>query len=299
MAHTDVRLSELLRVYIDGIPLDLAARLLPARTRLDFGLGTHIRLHAAAQLRYSDKTVNKAEVKRQVSRVSYLGLMDSLESTVRKLNWKPAGTEWGDYYTASASHYTTGAFENKHQAVRQLIEQVTPGRVWDLGANTGEFSRLASQQGIPTVAFDIDPAAVELNYQACKKDKETHLLPLVLDLTNPSPGLGWANLERLSLAERGPVDAVLALALVHHIAISNNVPLPRLAAYLHQLSRWLIIEFVPKEDSQVQKLLATREDIFSEYHLAGFERAFSEVFTIYQSIPLQETGRVLYLMEAK
>lgn len=299
MAHSDVRLSQLLRVYIDGIPLDLTAHLLPARTRLDFGLGTHIRLHAAAQQRYSDKTINKADVKRRMSKVAFLGLMDSLESTVRKLNWKPSGTEWGDYYTASANHYSTVAFEHKRRAVEKFIKQISPHHVWDLGANTGEFSRLASQQGIATVAFDIDPAAVELNYQTCVQNGETHLLPLVLDLTNPSPGLGWDNQERMSLPERGPVDAILALALVHHLAISNNVPLPHLAAYLHQLGRWLIIEFVPKEDSQVQKLLATREDIFSEYNQAGFESAFSEYFTLHETVSLPETGRTLYLMETK
>ena len=299
MAHTDVRLSQLLRVYIDGIPLDLATRLLPTRTRLDFGLGAHIRLHAAAQQRYSDKTVKKTEVKRRMSRVAFQGLMDSLESAVRKLQWKPAGTEWGDYYTTSASHYTAAAFEHKRQVVERFIQRITPRCVWDLGANTGEFSRLASQQGIFTVAFDIDPAAVELNYQAVKQHKEAHLLPLILDLTNPSPSLGWANQERQALVERGPVDAVLALALVHHLAISNNVPLPHLAAYLRQLSRWLIIEFVPKEDSQVQKLLATRQDIFSEYTQAGFESAFAEYYKIHEAVPMPETQRVLYLMEVK
>ena len=299
MAHTDVRLNQLLRIYIDGIPLDLARRLLPGRTRLDFGLSAHIHLHAAAQQRYAGKAVDKTAVKRRMSRISFLGLMDSLESTVRKLQWKPAGTEWGDYYTASASHYTAEAFAQKRQVVQQFIERIAPGHVWDLGANTGEFSQLASQGGIPTAAFDIDPAAVEINYRNCKEKKETHLLPLLLDLTNPSPSLGWANQERLSLAERGPVDAVLALALVHHLAISNNVPLPHLAAYLSKLSRWLVIEFVPKEDSQVQILLATRQDIFPDYTPAGFEDAFAEFYTIHETVSLPGTLRVLYLMEAR
>jgi ribosomal protein L11 methylase PrmA len=299
MAHTDVRLSQLLRIYIDGVPLDLAARLLPHRTRLDFGLATHLHIHASAQKRYADKTVEKDAVKRRMSRVSFLGLMDSLDSTTRKLNWKPAGTEWGDYYTASSSHYTPAASEKKRLVVSQFIQRITPSRVWDLGANTGEFSRLASDTGIPTVAFDIDPAAVELGYQTVVKNKETHLLPLVLDLTNPSPGLGWSNHERLSLIERGPVDAVLALALIHHLAISNNVPLVQLAMFFRQLANWLIIEFVPKSDSQVQKLLATRQDIFPDYTTDGFENAFSPYFTLHEKVALEESPRILYLMEGR
>ncbi|HNT26000.1 MAG TPA: class I SAM-dependent methyltransferase [Anaerolineales bacterium] len=306
MAYTDVRLNQLLRIYIDGVPLDLAVRLLPGRTRFDLGLATHIHLHAVAQQRYADKAVpvgqtaeKKPAARAGMSKLSFQGLMDSLESTTRKLKWKAAGTEWGDYYAASAGHYSSGAFEHKHQLVGQFLERIQPQRVWDLGANTGEFSRLASERSIPTVAFDIDPAAVEQNYQACKTNKETHMLPLVMDLTNPSPGLGWHNRERQSLAERGPVDAVLALALIHHLAISNNVPLPQLAETFHSLCTWLVIEFVPKEDSQVKKLLATRQDIFTNYHLPGFEAAFEPFFTIHEKVQVQDSPRTLYLLEAK
>jgi len=298
MALVDVRLGQLLRIYIDGIPLDLAADLLPRRTRLNMGLATHIHLHAAAQKRYADRA-EKPQTVRKMSRMAYLGLMDSLEGAVRKLTWKPAGTEWGDYYTASASHYTTTAFDAKRNVVQEFLERIKPRQVWDLGANTGEFSRLAAAQGIPTVAFDIDPAAVELNYQAVVTQKETHMLPLLMDFTNPSPGLGWHNHERDSLFERAPADALLALALIHHLAIANNVPLPQLAEFFRSLGRWLIIEFVPKEDSQVQILLASRQDIFTDYHAAGFEAAFGESFTIHEKRSLPDTGRILYLMEAR
>jgi hypothetical protein len=299
MSYTDVRLSQLLRVYIDGIPLDLAARLLPRRTRYGLGLGTHIHLHAAAQKRYADKAVSPTATTRRMSKISFMGLMDSLESTTRKLTWKPAGTEWGDYYAASSGHYSPAAFEHKKQLVSQFLEQIHPLQVWDLGANTGEFSRLASAKGAHTVAFDIDPAAVEQNYLHLKQTQESYLLPLVMDFTSPSPSLGWHNRERQSLVERAPADALLALALIHHLAISNNVPLPMLAAYMHDLGHWLVIEWVPKEDSQVQKLLASRQDIFSNYHQDGFEASFSEFFHIHQKTPISESPRILYLMEGK
>ena len=190
MALVDVRLSQLLRVYIDGIPLDLAAHLLPGRTRFDLGLSTHIHLHAAAQKRYADTTVDKstATTARKMGRVAFLGLIDSLESTVRKLIWKPSGTEWGDYYEASASHYSTEAFEHKKQVVANFLEQIAPTSVWDLGANTGEFSRLASGRGIPTVAFDIDPAAVEQNYQTSKKAQGDEPAPTGPGFDQSQPG---------------------------------------------------------------------------------------------------------------
>jgi len=299
MAYTDVRLSQLLRVYIDGIPLDLGSHLLPMRTRYGFGLATHIHLHAVAQKRYANKLEVKTQTTHKISKISFMGLVDSLESTTRKLNWKSSGTEWGDYYVASSGHYSQVAFENKKQLVRQFLERIQPFIAWDLGANTGEFSRLAAGIGAHTIAFDIDPAAVEQNYLLGKQKNETRMLPLVMDFTNPSPSLGWHNRERHSLLQRAPADVLMALAFIHHLAISNNVPLPLLANYFHDLGRWLIIEWVPKEDSQVQKLLASRQDIFSGYHQDGFEAAFRGYFNLREKVPLQDSPRVLYLMERK
>jgi hypothetical protein len=299
MAHTDVRLIQLLRVNMDGIPLDLASHLLPRRTRYGLGLATHIHLHASAQKRYADKPIKKAQTTRKMSKMQFMGLMDSLESTTRKLAWKLADTEWGDYYAASSGHYSASAFEHKKQLVSKFLEHIQPNFTWDLGANTGEFSLLAAGMGCDTVAFDIDPAAVEQSYLAGKKNKETRLLPLVMDFTNPSPALGWHNQERHSLLERAPADALLALALIHHLAISNNVPLPLLAEYFHDLGKWLIVEWVPKEDSQVQKLLASRQDIFTGYHQEGFEAAFGAYFIIHEKAPIQDSPRIMYLMEKK
>ena len=293
MAFRDVRLSQLLRVYIDGVPLDLAGSLLPLKTKLNFGLLTHIHIHAGAQKRYSDKVV--APRKGGMSRQALIGLIESLESTVKKLAWKPAGTEWGDYY--ENTNYTDAAFEHKRHLVQEWSAEKKPALVWDLGGNTGVFSREAVSSGAFTVSFDIDPAAVEQNYRTVRSKKEKNILPLVLDLTNPSPALGWDNLERDSLGARGPADMVLALALIHHLAISNNVPLPQLANFFAAHCKWLVIEFVPKSDSQVQKLLTSREDIFSSYTREGFEAAFSTRFAVRKSEPVQDSERTLYLME--
>ena len=295
MSHTDIRLSQLLRVYIDGVPLDLASRLLPPRTRAILPLLVHLHLHAAAQKRYAGARVAEASRGRRMSKTALLGLIDDLRRAVEKLRWKPTSTSWVDYYDTHA--YAPETLADKRALVDEFVASVRPKRVWDLGANTGLFSRLSSDRGIPTVAFDLDPGAVELNYLECTSKGEKNLLPLVLDLTNPSPSLGWNNQERASFFERGPVEMVMALALVHHLAISNNVPLADLAGFFGRLCHWLIIEFVPKEDGQVARLLANRKDIFPEYTSEAFEKAFSQVFTIHRAEPLRGSGRRIYLME--
>lgn len=295
MAYRDARLSQLLRVHIDGIPLDLASGLLPAKTKLNFGLLTHLHVHAGAQKRYSDKVV--APRKGGMSRQSLIGLIESLEGTIKKLTWKPAGTEWGDYY--ENTNYTDSAFEHKKQLVHDWSIEKKPALVWDLGGNTGVFSREAASSGAFTVSFDIDPAAVEQNYRIVKTKKEQNVLPLVLDLTNPSPALGWDNNERDSFGTRGPVDMVLALAVIHHLAISNNVPLTQLANFFAAHCKWLVIEFVPKSDSQVQKLLASREDIFPNYTREDFEAVFSARFNIHKNEVVRDSERMLYLMEVQ
>jgi len=294
MSTVDARLNLGLRDHIDGIPLDLASKLVPWKTRLNFGLFLHLHVHTKAQTKLAEPQTGSQN--RTISKVSLLGLVDSLRSAINGLRWNPTGTTWSDYY--SNTNYTDAAMEEKKRLVGDYLDLIAPAptKLWDLGANTGEFSRIGSAKGIDTVAWDIDPAAVEKNYRAMKAKSEAFCLPLVQDLTNPSPSLGWALKERQSLTERGPVDAVMALALVHHMAIANNVPLSDVAAFFASLGGWLIIEFVPKEDSQVQRLLAGREDIFDYYTQAYFERDFSAWFDIVRKDPISGTKRTLYLM---
>jgi len=291
MAYKDFRLNQLLRDYIDGLPLDLTSRLLPAKTRLNFPVLMHIHIHAASQKRMAGKKIHS---RGKMSRTSFLGLLDSLESGIRKLKWHPVGTEWSDYY--QDNNYSIQGFQHKQTLVREYLEVLKPKRVWDLGANVGIFSRLASDRGTFTIAFDSDQAAVERNYLKCRQDQEKNLLPLTIDLTNPSPNIGWANRERMTIGERGTADTVLALALIHHLAISNNIPLDRICEYFRSLGKSLIIEFVPKDDSQVKRLLSSREDIFLDYNRNTFEHIFSKQFDIRRAERVQDSTRYIYLM---
>ena len=298
MSLRDVRLGGLLRLHIDGVPLDLASALLPKKTRFSFSLLPHIHLHASSQKRHAgdagEGKIKSSEAKRKVSKLAFRGIIDSLESAVRKLSWKPGGTEWGDYY--GATNYSEAAREDKKKRVAEYLSRLSPKLAWDLGANTGIYSRLAAERGAYTIASDVDPAAVEKNYLRARQEKEGKILPLLLDLTNPSPGIGWEHRERTALLERGPADVVLALALVHHLAISNNLPFFKIAEFLKKAGRDLVVEFIPKEDSQVQRLLASRKDIFPDYNRESFERVFSAYFTIEDRARIADSERTIYLM---
>lgn len=297
MGITDVRFNQLLRLYIDGIPLDLTSKVLPLKTRCSLSLLIHIHLHAKSQKHYENRTIPKNKLAPKVSRQAMLGIVDNLRSTISGLRWKPEGTEWVDYYQDNS--YTPEALEDKKQLVEQYIDKANPKTLWDLGANTGVYTRIAAEKGISTISFDIDPACVELNYREVIRRGEQNILPLILDLANPSPPIGWANEERMSIYQRGPAEMIMALALIHHIAISNNVPLSRIADLLGKSCTWLIIEFVPKSDLKVQKLLATRDDIFTEYTREAFEKDFSRVFDIQMSKQILNSERTLYLMRSK
>ena len=295
MSHTDIRLNQLLRVYGDGIPLDLTSKLLGKGTRFSFSLLSHIHMHAKSQKHYEDKPVTAKQKK--LRKNSFVGLIESLNSGIKKLNWKPEGTEWAEYY--SETNYSDVSFTEKKKIIGDTLDKIKPTIVWDLGANTGIFSRISSEKGIDTISSDIDPAAVEKNFLNVISKNENNILPLILDLTNPSPGLGWDNKERNSFLERGPVDLVFALALIHHLAISNNLPFYKIVQFFEKICRNLIIEFVPKNDSEVMKLLATREDIFNEYTIEKFEAEFKKSFSIEEKIKLEDSERFLYIMKKK
>jgi SAM-dependent methyltransferase len=300
--YRDHRLGRLSELYIDGVPLDLASRLLPLRSWCSFGALAHLHLHARMQKRFGGnaaegkQSLAKARSKMDPSRLC--ALISSLRAYIATLRWRSLETEWGRYY--DNTNYDEEAMQAKTELIRDYLGRF--GRrielLADLGANTGQFSRLARQFSRQVVSFDMDELAVEQNYLRVKQEGEKSILPVVQNLFNPSPAIGWGNHERGSFVDRGGFEVVMALALIHHLAISNNVPLAKIIAMLHALTTdWLVIEFVPKEDSQVQHLLSTREDIFPDYHEQGFEAALQGRFGIMRKDRLRHSSRVLYCLK--
>lgn len=298
MSLTDVSLAQLFRIYIDGLPLNLTSRLLPLRSYLNYSLLSHIHLHARAQARYADSAPQQAAPKKptRISHKAYSALLQSIHSTIKGFNWKLPATEWGEYY--NSTNYQDQSMQHKEQLLEDYLQSIPvgPKLVHDLGANNGHFSRIASRMGFNVISQDIDPVAVEKNYLLSQQQKDRNILPLILDLTNPSPAIGWSLNERMSLTERIEGEIVLALALIHHLAISNNVPLSLIARFFSKLASTLIIEFVPKSDSQVQRLLASRKDIFENYTQQCFELEFAKYFKLTKQTSIQASERTLYLM---
>jgi SAM-dependent methyltransferase len=297
-ARSDVRLSELLRLGPDGIPLDLASRLLPWGTWFDFGLLSHVHLHARAQIRHAANADDgRAARQARLPRARLEGLIRNLRSTVEGLEWHAVGTAWADY--AEHTSYSERAAADKDRLVDAFVRELPGRRVWDLGANTGRFSRIAADAGKRVVALDSDPAAAERHFRAVREAGRTDILPLVADIANPSPALGWAGRERRSLLERADADAILALALVHHLALTRNVPLPMVLNLFADLAPSAIVEFVPKEDPMVRRLLAARRDVFADYDLDGFRAAAATRFEIVREAPIEDSVRVLFLLRRR
>jgi ribosomal protein L11 methylase PrmA len=299
MAFCDVRTRHLLRSFIDGLPVDLVSRLLPRRTLARYSILAHIHLHAASQKRHEKDGRAKDIVQRSnpMSRTLQQALVTSLQRAIGKFRLRNFKTEWADYY--DDTNYSADSMVAKEALVAAFVDSYVAADdiVHDFGANTGKFSRLIAATGRYVLSHDIDELAVERNYLFNKKNDVGNVLPLVLDLNNPSPALGWALEERESLAQRAAGGVVLALALIHHIVISNNVPMSSLASYFHKLARILIIEFVPKDDSQVRRLLATREDKFPDYDIDHFRQEFSRYFAIREAQPIRQSGRTLFVLE--
>lgn len=294
MAYTDLSLSQLLRIHMDGIPLELATKLLPRHAKLRLGIMLHLLAHGKAQ---RAKANQGRRPNQQVPQTNLEAIIGSLERTVKKLTPHGEATEWGDYY--NHTNYTADAADEKARLLVSLLRPLPAKTALDLGGNNGRYSRVLHSLGLSTICTDIDPNAVDANYRFARQQHEQLMLPLLIDLTNPGGGLGWANNERQPIHERLQADIVVALALIHHLAISNNVPFAKLADYFSRFGEYLLLEFVPKDDSQVQKLLATRKDIFPGYNETGLKHAFAEWYTLIKESPIAGSKRTLYLFKRK
>jgi ribosomal protein L11 methylase PrmA len=277
---------------MDGIPLDLAAKLLPQSARWSLGVATHLIFHARQQVRFAGSTDGRAS-SLKLSFHARKALLDSLRSTIEKLKLPKQETEWAGYY--EDTNYSSASFKSKHEQVKRLVHEVRPTMVWDLGANTGAFSKTALEAGAKhVIAFDVDPQAVD---SLAQDSAAAGITPLVMDLLNQSSNQGFDQQERSGLSERGPADLVMALALVHHLAIGANIPLQDIAEACTHLGKSLLIEFVPKEDSQVKRLLSTRPDIFPSYSKEGFEAAFKPYWEVISCEKVADSKRYLYLFK--
>lgn len=274
-----------LRGSVAGIrPADMAALLRP-RDRLRRGVLTNVSLQARLEARYADQAASSA--RRELKRAGFNAELiranvRKLAKTIRRLEWSPKRSEWSAY--GDSHSYAEDELEAKQRFVEQAVARCQPRLVWDLGCNDGRFSRIAARHAGYVVAMDADQLSVDRLYRELREEGDRSILPLTLDLTDPSPNQGWRLAERAGLVERGRPDLVLCLALVHHITIANNVPVSDFVGWLASLRARVVVEFPSREDPMVERLLAAkREDAHPDYAQPAFEEALAAELAVVRS----------------
>jgi hypothetical protein len=287
-------MQKLLLVHLEGIPVKMTAGLLPLKSRFRLSVWLHVLLQNKVR---GEQTSNQAQIK--FSKIKMIQLIDHLTSTVSKLQTDAAErSTWNTYY--SETILSRNYLEEKEKLFRVFTEDIGQGRVLDLGCNDGFFSRILLEKNSHVVAVDFDSHCVNSFYLTLKKESRTGILPLCMDLSNPSPSCGFRNTERQSFEERFRSETVLALALIHHLVLSKNIRMVLLAEQMAALAtKYLIIEFVPLEDEKAQQLVRQKPVFHKPYDAQAFEECFTEFFSIERKEPIQGSQRILYRMKKK
>ena len=293
-AYRDVPFQPWMRGSIDGMDAEVCLRLLSARDYLRAGVLAHVYLQAKAQAAYSSTS---RDVRSDLTKAGFDSSIikanaERLRGLVAGLQWRPKQSTWSDYL--KCGHYEASDAEQKRDFVRATAASRAWNLAWDIGCNVGVFSRIAAAHARYVVAMDADHVAVDKLYRALKAERVDNILPLVVNVTDPSPPLGWRNLERRAITDRGRPDLVLALALIHHVVIGGNIPTAEFIQWLADLGGDLVIEFVTREDPMVVTLLRNKEDHYADYHQDVFERELSARFHIAKRQALGSGTRVMY-----
>jgi len=301
-AWKDVPFQPWLRGSLDGITPHEARELLSTRDLFRRGTLSHVVLHDRLERRHEDRDedlkgeLRKAGFKKELILANIRGL----ERLIGRLRWDPDRSTWSEY--GPHTTYTEDDAERKARFVASAVAEERPRLVWDLGCNEGRHSRIAAETADYVVAMDADSLVVDRLYRALREEAQERILPLTVDIVDPSPALGWRGLERRPLLERGRPDLTLALALIHHVSIAGNVPVAEFLDWLRGSTRSLVIEFVSPEDPMARRLLARkRPGDHPDYRADWFEQCLNERFDVVRSEPLSRhgTARTLYLARPK
>jgi hypothetical protein len=279
----------ILHAYPNGITSIQTAQLLPWKKRWNL----HIQLHVFLQANMQRKKTGPESKKQSFSIPKIVRILDSLETCIRSLSYQSPTPVWSHYYeeTILSKEY----LQEKKTTIKQLLENIPYQTVFDAGCNDGEMAELCKPEAL-IAAADNDSVCINNLYRKIRNNKTSHIIPFVIDLTQPSGGMGWENKEQVSFMERKEFDLIMALALIHHLAIGKNIPLNKIATLFAKIGKELIIEFVPKEDPKVIDMLANRKDIFDAYNRIEFEKVFSQYFGINRIIESASTKRIIYYM---
>jgi len=292
-AYKNVSFQPWLRGCKEGITADAMKNILSFSDGLRPGVFSHVVLQAKLQAQPSDGSLDIIQLPKEALQNN----VRQMQKLIRALHWKQSRSTWSDYDTTHS--YSAESQLIKTAFVKHVLEKKPVGLVWDLGCNTGVFSRLAAAHADYVVAMDGDHLSVDKLYRDLKTHPTNNILPLLVDLSDPSPSIGWQGLERQSLFTRSQPDLIMCLALIHHLVIQNNIPLSEVIQWLSKFKARLVIEFVDRTDPMVQVLLKNKRKLYSDYTQENFERCLSQFFTLVEKMPLQDDMRTLYYAEPK
>lgn len=292
-AYKRVFFQPWLRSELEGIDPVVFGHMFHGRERFRPGVLSHVVAQAYLQRKFAGADYS---VRRQIKSAGMTPEMISrnvrkLKKLLLDLHLPKESTTWSDY---SRTHYADKALARKEAFVSESIAGRHFELVWDLGCNDGRFSRIIGDAADTVIAMDSDAGSVNRLYRELRAEGRTNIVPLLINVANPSPAQGWASRERASLVERGKPELTLALALVHHLVISANVPLGALLEWLSEITGDLVIEFISKEDAMVQRLLLNKDDTYSDYNREAFERYLQQYFRVTSRVELPGGTRFLY-----
>lgn len=295
-SYKDVPYRFWLRGRVDGIdPADCNA-MMSMRDRFRPGVFMHVYLQAKLVSAYAD---SNRSIKKEVANAGFS--KELIKTNVRKmkklvsgLSWNKGKTEWSDY--AQSHSYDDENFQKKIDFVRRSSEAKPRRLSWDIGANTGTFSKILAEHADTVVAMDIDPLAVQKMYNELKSDPKApkNIIPIISNIADASPGLGWRGQERKRLEERGRPNLTICLALIHHVCISAHIPLYQFVDWLASMGTDIVIEMVTKEDAMVKKLLLNKDDIYNDYETEFLEACLEKHFVIEERMAYHNDTRILY-----
>ena len=293
-AYKNISFQSWLRGNLDGIEPEQCQRLMSFRDYFRRGIFSHVFLQAKAQSQFAQ---TNRDIRNDLRKAGFdvrliKANIKNLQNLVKQLEWKQEQSTWSDYTRNNS--YDSDDSEKKVSFVTSSIGSRDWNFVWDLGCNTGNFSRIAAERARHVIALDADQLAVERFYQTLKSEERSKILPLVCNIADPSPNLGWRGLERKELMKRGKPDLVLCLALIHHLVLTANIPLKEFIEWLSELDSDLIIEFVTKQDPMVRRLLRNKDDIYKDYKQEYFERCLSARFSIVRQETFNSGTRIIY-----
>ncbi len=291
-SYTDIRFKQFLLSNLDGIPIEFCKKMLPKASLFNSGLFLHIWLNAIGlKAKFGVGSTYKQP------KAKLLAIQEHLLNTIKQLNWKSGQTEWSNYYTQT--NYSKYDGVQKERIVSLWTEQLNVNSILDLGANDGRYSRLLKDQASFILSTDYDEKAVDLNYLFSKEQSVENVQTIHLNFVNPTPAIGYGNQERKSFLERVNADLILALALIHHLFITHDIPFEKIAALLAKMGKYLIIEFPLPDDEKVQQIAQNKPHQFKNYCQESFLKAFDRFYTMKAVEEITGNKRLIYLYERK